>query len=69
MTRSRRLVEQDEIRTALAKSSASENVGRLYCEELIAASRDVVKAYIRREKGNGALHRAVIELQKLVGGW
>jgi hypothetical protein len=59
----RRFEERALIREAVAKSSATENVGRELTEEVIAASRAVVEAWHSTRR----LGWAIAELEKLVG--
>lgn len=65
----RRENDRNEIRDAVTKASATENIGRLYCEELIAASRDLVGIWYRSQRPelNRPLGEAIRRLQKLVG--
>jgi phosphoribosyl-dephospho-CoA transferase len=60
-------VERAMLREAMVKASATEDAGRRYCEQLIAASLDVVGASKERDAAEQALRKAVAKLEELVG--
>lgn len=69
---SRRGIERNEIRDAIARSSATESIGRKLGDELIAAARDTVGEWQRlninpRNNRFFRLAVAIRHLERLVG--
>lgn len=64
-----RRMERDEVRTAIARSSSTETIGRRLGDDLIAAGREVVAAYYAPfSSGRAArLCNAIVKLERLVG--
>jgi hypothetical protein len=63
----RREIERDEMRTALARSRATESIGRKLGDELIAGAREVVAAWHERRNTEARMIRAIERLEQLVG--
>ena len=63
----RRQIERAEIRTAVARSSATETIGRKLGDELIAASRETIRAWHERRNSEDRMAKAIKRLEELVG--
>jgi chaperonin cofactor prefoldin len=60
--------ERELVREALSNSAATEDIARRMGDELIAASREVVRAYRELKSAEERMVSAVAALEKLVGG-
>jgi hypothetical protein len=63
----RRAIERDEVRTAIAKSSAQESIGRRLGDDLIDACRELVGAWYERRNNERRMRQAAHRIEDLVG--